>query len=61
MTTKPVSLKRREEIEAAAELDRMCRPVGAGGLRPLKPPSMPKESGTPGAGIKPKPKGKTAA
>ncbi len=34
-TTEPrVSLKRREELEAAAELDRICA------ARPLKPPPL---------------------
>lgn len=37
-TTEPrVSLKRREELEAAAELDRICE------ARPLKPPPLPRE------------------
>ena len=39
-----VSLKRREEVDAAAELDRMC----AG--RPLRPPPLPKHNDTRTAG-----------
>ncbi len=35
-----ISLRRREEIDAAAELDRMCA------ARPLKPPSLPNHSNT---------------
>ncbi len=34
------SLKRRGEIDAAAELDRICA------ARPLKPPALPKENPT---------------
>ena len=45
-----VSLKRREEIDATAELDRICRPVDDGGQRPLKPPPLPKHNDTRTAG-----------
>jgi hypothetical protein len=39
-----LSLRRREEIDAAAELDRMCA------ARPLKPPPLPAENHTRSAG-----------
>ena len=39
-----VSLRRREEIDAAAELDRICA------ARPLKPPRLPADNHTRSAG-----------